>query len=741
MRLRLATVVNSEIALTRKMADSPVIQRYFMNPSDTRLRQDAFDELESYRRNFGGKSLFWVNDIDKLFYISNKEPYLVDPSLPENYWFNMTLYETDTYNFNINYNPDLKETNLWINAPVFSDDKTPVGMLGTPIRIDDFLQAVLMVDDAIALFMFNKFSEITVARDQRLVFDKVLLQNHLGKAGETIISLAKNMQDAGMDFFVHEDVVYCVSSVPVLHWYLVCGSSIKFFTLIDPMIARVFGAIFIISAFIVVIFNMYVARMNRTMESQYQELALANAQAAMASQAKSTFLARMSHEIRTPMNAIIGLSELAQRDYGAPRCLEYISGIKNAGASLLSILNDILDFSKIESGRLELSAAPYETASLLNDVLTLIGVRMAEKPLELAVDVDSGIPGSMIGDAGRVKQVLLNLLSNAVKYTNEGFIRFSAAGEQLTENMVRLTFTVEDSGIGIKPEDMPQLFNDFTRLDEKRHSAIEGTGLGLPIVRSLCQAMDGDIAVMSEYGHGSVFSAVLVQGVVDWKPMGDLGAASAARVETQRVAFTAPEAEVLVVDDFPSNLMVAEGLLAPYTMRVFTGLNGREAVELVKARSFDLVLMDHMMPEMDGMEATAAIRALGGPCAALPIVALTANVVAGMREIFLQNGFDDFLAKPIETLALDAVLQRWIPQAKQRKAQEDEGGGAALDEGVLPEISGVDVAAGLARVGGSRGRYRELLQAFRLDAAARFPLLEASPGKAGLPAFTTFVHA
>jgi CheY-like chemotaxis protein/HPt (histidine-containing phosphotransfer) domain-containing protein len=252
--------------------------------------------------------------------------------------------------------------------------------------------------------------------------------------------------------------------------------------------------------------------------------------------------------------------------------------------------------------------------------------------------------------------------------------------------------------------------------------------------------MGGDISVMSEYGRGSGFTAVLVQSVVDWQPMGDLAAASAARVETQRVAFTAPEAEVLVVDDFPSNLLVAEGLLAPYKIRVFTSLNGRDAVAMVQARSFDLVLMDHMMPEMDGMEATAAIRALGGRFTALPIVALTANVVAGMKEVFLENGFDDFLAKPIETPMLHAVLAQWIPPEKQRKAPEDIGGGAP-EEGALPEIPGVDLAAGMARIGGSPGRYRELLQVFRLEAQARFALLEASPDKEDLRAFTTFVHA
>ena len=407
-----------------------------------------------------------------------------------------------------------------------------------------------------------------------------------------------------------------------------------------------------------------------------------------ASRAKSEFLARMSHEIRTPMNAVIGLSELARRDYGMTKGLEYIAGIKNAGVSLLAIINDILDFSKIESGRLELVAAPYETAPLLNDVLTLIRVRLTGKPLELVVEADPGLPRGLVGDAIRVKQILLNLLSNAVKYTEKGSIKLSISGERKEENLIRLTLTVIDSGIGIRAEDMPQMFCDFIRFDKKRNSAIEGTGLGLSTTRHLCLAMGGDITAESEYGRGSVFSATLIQKVEDWKPMGEISTAASTRTVTQRATFSAPEAEVLVVDDSPTNLMVAKGLLAPYKMRVFTSLNGREAMDLVRERSFDLVLMDHMMPEMDGLEVVAAIRALGGRYADLPITALTANVISGMKEVFLANGFDDLLAKPIEPAELDAVLRRRIPAAKRQNLPADSQ--SLLEEtGEAPQLSEV----------------------------------------------------
>ncbi|MDR2669870.1 MAG: response regulator, partial [Desulfovibrio sp.] len=418
------------------------------------------------------------------------------------------------------------------------------------------------------------------------------------------------MRDSNIKIFIHDSIMYGVCSIPQLGWYLVDSVPITLATLFDPVMTGLFCVILGLITLIVVAFNIFVFRMQNTLESRNRQLILLNEQATAASRAKSDFLARTSHEIRTPMNAIIGLSELARREYGKPKALEYIAGIKNAGASLLAVINDILDFSKIESGNLPILPDPYETASMLNDVLTVIRVRMAETPLELIPDISPDIPGRMIGDAGRIRQILLNLLSNAVKYTQKGCIKFSVSGEPAAEDAVRLTFTVEDSGIGIKEKDLPKLFGEFVRVDEKRNSGIEGTGLGLVIARNLCRAMGGDITVQSEYGKGSVFTAVLMQTVADRQPMGDMAETTVARVEKQCATFTAPEAEVLVVDDFYSNLMVAEGLLVPYGMRVFSCLNGREAVELVRVRSFDLVLMDHMMPEMDGVEAVGIIRAM-----------------------------------------------------------------------------------------------------------------------------------
>ncbi|GHV46516.1 hypothetical protein FACS1894204_08280 [Synergistales bacterium] len=463
---------------------------------------------------------------------------------------------------------------------------------------------------------------------------------------------------------------------------------------------------------------------------------------------KTSFLAHMSHEIRTPMNAIIGMSELAARDYGKPEGLDYIKDIRQSGANLLSIINDILDFSKITSGNIQINAAPYETASLLHDALTIIKMRLQDKgkSLEFLTDIDESIPANMIGDVGRIRQILLNLLSNAVKYTESGTIKFSAAFERVCENEVALTFTVADSGIGIRSEDMQNLFDNFSRLDLKRNMNIEGTGLGLAITRNLCNAMGGDVTVESEYGKGSVFTATLRQECQNFSPMGTLYKKATAQTETPGIRFTAPNMRVLIVDDVTSNLKVCEGLLAPFKMSVSTCESGEEAVSLIRENGYDIVFMDHMMPGMDGIEATAAIRALPGEqFAVMPIVALTANAVSGMKEMFLENGFSDFLAKPIEISKLYKLMDKWTPADKRVKTETTPAATDVQPAEVI-EIKGIDSQQGIVMAGGSASRYLEILELYRRDASARIPLMAAILNKQAidegeLRSFTTQAHA
>jgi signal transduction histidine kinase/CheY-like chemotaxis protein len=484
-----------------------------------------------------------------------------------------------------------------------------------------------------------------------------------------------------------------------------------------------------------------------------EELSRQIALSEQASRAKSEFLARTSHEIRTPMNAIIGFSELARRTHGQPKCLEYIDGIRSAGGNLLTIINDILDFSKIESGSLNLVPARYGTARLLNDALTLIRARLGEKPVRLKLAVSPDIPAHMTGDYGRIRQILLNLLSNSVKYTHRGHIRLAVNAVRAGEGRAELRIEVKDTGVGIRGEDLDKLFGEFIRLDEKRNTGVEGTGLGLAITRRLCRAMGGDASAESVYGQGSTFRARVVQEAGDWTPMGPLEEEPGDRGAPRPASFSAPGAHVLVADDYASNLMVAEGLLLPYGMSLSFASGGLEAVGLARERRFDLVLMDHLMPEMDGVEALKAIKELPGG-REVPVAALTANAAFAMRVSYLELGFDDYLAKPLDPEALDRLLVRWIPLSLRRPAPAPgtyPGGaaGSSFDGPLvrpargwagLAALEGVDVKLGAARAGGT-ARYAKALEAFRKDALEFCDALAGAPGACGGEAFAAKVHS
>jgi signal transduction histidine kinase/HPt (histidine-containing phosphotransfer) domain-containing protein/ActR/RegA family two-component response regulator len=482
------------------------------------------------------------------------------------------------------------------------------------------------------------------------------------------------------------------------------------------------------------------------------------------SRSKSSFLARMSHEIRTPMNAIIGLSELAQRDYGRPEGLGYITEIRRAGSSLLSIINDILDFSKIESGKLSITTAPYQVNQLLTDILAMVGIRLRDKPLIFFTDIDRSIPRGLVGDDRSIRQILLNLLSNAVKYTPTGFVKLAGRCQAINDREVRMYFTVEDSGVGIKKEDLANLFGDFVRLDAGRiNRYVEGTGLGLSIAKSLCQMMGGDISVESEFGKGSKFTASFVQMVSDPVPLGELTDLSLApKPPESEVTYQVPGFPVLVVDDIKTNLMVASGLLEPYLMKVTTSLSGIEAVELARQIRFDLLFIDHMMPVQDGIETLRRIRDLSEHYRKVPAIAFTANAVTGMREMLLAHGFDDYISKPIDTDKLTALLDRWIPQDVRSLSRKPYRSPLEISAGPKPPawpavtqgpdsssvLAGLDypgwnIKVGIERCGQSQKKFLQVLDVFTKDVESLAGYLEvpAMENKPGLSDLAIRVHA
>jgi signal transduction histidine kinase/CheY-like chemotaxis protein/HPt (histidine-containing phosphotransfer) domain-containing protein len=455
-----------------------------------------------------------------------------------------------------------------------------------------------------------------------------------------------------------------------------------------------------------------------------------------ASKSKSDFLARMSHEIRTPMNAVIGISELAMREKEVPQSTyNLLVTIRQAGLNLLSIINDILDFSKIESGMMKVIPANYHFPSLIKDIVNIIGIKATNSMLDFQVSVDRDIPDTLFGDEVRIRQIFLNILSNAVKYTTEGFVSLTVTGKPIDNEAIAITIEVADSGRGIAQEDMAILFDDFVQLDVAKNKGIEGTGLGLAITHKLVKAMNGEISVQSEYGKGSVFTVTLPQGISEHESF---------VAETATKAFIAPTAVVLIVDDVRTNIQVAQGLLSFYEMTVDACLSGQEAIDAVKRRKYDLVFMDHMMPEMDGVEATRHIRELNNG-KNLPIIALTANAVSGMREMFLQNGFDDFLSKPIDTAMLNAVLERWLPKEKQVEAAlDDDDASAAPDSGqnrASFSLRGVDTDKGVARAGGIQENYLQTLFIFRGDAAAKAADMRTALENDDIPTYTLHAHA
>ncbi|MCL2457052.1 MAG: ATP-binding protein [Defluviitaleaceae bacterium] len=394
------------------------------------------------------------------------------------------------------------------------------------------------------------------------------------------------------------------------------------------------------------------------------------AQAEQASRSKSNFLAAMSHEIRTPLNAIIGVAEIQMQKNNLPD--EYLSDMErilHSGVGLLGIINDILDMSKIETGKMELNPSEYDIQTLIHDTVQLNVVRLGSKQIKFVLDVDEHLPTKYIGDSLRIKQILNNLLSNAIKYTEKGSITLSV-DFFMREGNTMLQFTVEDTGQGMKPEDVEKLFSEYSRFNTQSNKFVEGTGLGLSIAQKLARLMDGEITVESKFGKGSIFTVTVQQIGVESHPIGKEALEQLKsfnfkekRENEKEIRNLMPHGKVLVVDDIESNLYVAQGLLLPYRLSVDIVSSGFEAIEKINnGATYDIIFMDHMMPEMDGIETTHKLRALGYKGT---IVALTANALVGNDILFLQNGFDDYISKPIDMRRLNEVLNNWIAAAQE----------------------------------------------------------------------------
>ena len=434
-----------------------------------------------------------------------------------------------------------------------------------------------------------------------------------------------------------------------------------------------------LAVFLFCIFVVYrlLTNLIRWQNEAQKKIRVAADAAIAAGEAKSQFLAQMSHEIRTPINAVLGMNEMILRESKDKDILDYADNIKSAGNTLLTLINSILDFSKIGDGKMELSPARYELAALINEVVVSISERARQKGLRFLVDVDESLPSILFGDDVRVSQIIMNLLTNAVKYTENGDVKLTMRNEGLSDGKLKLFVSVSDTGIGIREEDMEKMFESFERLDVSRNRNIEGTGLGMSIVTKLLELMGSKLVVDSVYGRGSTFSFVLLQDIADETPIGKYEEKIAITTEERdmRKTIKAPDAKVLVVDDNNMNLKVAQSLLKLCDIKADLAVSGEEAIHKMEEETYDIVLLDHMMPKMDGIETLNELKKRSLIPIKTTMIVLTANAIVGAREQYLASGFDDYLSKPMDIDELVEKLLTYLPEKlveKEDEKPEDE---------------------------------------------------------------------
>lgn len=477
------------------------------------------------------------------------------------------------------------------------------------------------------------------------------------------------------------------------------------------------GIIFM-SLIVAEIVNSLITEQNHRLLDALRKEKRSQQEAEAANMAKSSFLANMSHEIRTPINAILGMNEMILREEKDPAIRGYAGNIQASGNSLLSIVSDVIDISKIESGKLEIIPVDYEVNSLISDCCNMAAGRAKAKELELLVECADNVPMKLCGDETHIRQIIMNLLTNAVKYTEKGTVKLIVSG-RFTDGGFVLKVDVSDTGIGIAEENLPQLFTQFQRFDLQRNRNIEGTGLGLSIVKRLCDLMSGTITARSVLGSGSTFTVELPQKVVDSTPCGGVNLNYSAGAEHEyHHSFEAPEAKILAVDDLPVNLLVIANLLKETRIKIDTAGSGRECLDKCSQQKYDLILMDHMMPEMDGVQTFEKLHGdKSSPNFETPVIMLTANALAGMREQYMDVGFADYVSKPVRGAKLEEAIRRNLPESLIKPASPEipaeavstEPSGFADICGAVPELN---VNAALQYCCGSAELLNDLLHDF-----------------------------
>ena len=694
-------------------SDVDVVRAFLKDPENEEKKRQAQEYTEKYYAGLDNWEGLYIGEWDT-HVIAHSDPNIIGmvtrTGEPLKQLQNEMTVRNGLYNAGIIVSPASQKLLLSLYCPVYDDDgKTVLGYVGGGPYVEE-LEALLacVEDETTEYYMINVLSKMYIFAE-----DKSLMATDIKE--EMLLSLISTINEnedviiGSKEYFDSKNgrSLAAYEYIPEYGWAVVsCNSEKNIYADVNRNM-KVLAVICIISDVVIGVLSWlfirlstrplkYVEtaiiqlkelklkkdpRLNKYIngESEIAQIATAidslydsikdmlNAEkekqvAIAASESKARFLASMSHEIRTPINIVIGMNEMILRENQDETIQEYAYNIKGASHMLLGLVNDVLDLSKIEAGKLQIVECDYHTSSLLNDVVLGVKGYMNQKQLRLNLEMDETIPAVLNGDEIRIKQILNNLLSNAVKYTDEGSVTFSAKAV-MRENDFSLLFTVTDTGRGIRQEDLDKLFEGFIRLEMDKNRYIEGTGLGLNITKLLVDNMGGTIEVHSEYGKGSSFTVSIPQKIIDVSPMGDLQQAYKQEVKknSDEKLLYAPDKKILVVDDNKMNLTVIGALLKRSKLQVEFATSGMECLEKAKVNKFDLILMDHMMPEMDGIQTFHYIRETDG-CMnqQTPVIVLTANALDGMREYYMGEGFADYLSKPIEADKLEQVLGRLL---------------------------------------------------------------------------------
>ncbi len=654
--LRQVSAAKSEALLcAHTMASNPVLEEFFQNPDGNTRQETVQNSCLKHVSSLPSSCItFFVSDKDLRYYENGEFRYRIFPPSEQDSWYE-TAYEKDYCLITKETDPQSRRHWLRMSVPVYRADGMKSGVAG-----------IRMPVDAMGDLLHTPWEE----RDKYL-----LLRDENGNFA-SCYALPDRIEEKAMLYGLQEEL----KRLPLQHADVLRGTSdlgsfqlaplndtwslllIHPFSLQSGIIchALMFAILLFMTAviFSIVQTRRYI-RENKVIREQKKQIEILN-------ENQSSFFSSMSHEIRTPINTIIGLDEMILREDISDEVAEDARGIAGAGNMLLALINDILDMSKLTNGKMEIVSAPYDTATMLLDIVSMIMVKAKEKDLEFLIDIAPDLPSSLLGDEVRIKQVLLNLLTNAVKYTREGTVAFKVRCEHLAEGAVNVTYSVEDTGIGVKKESLPYLFDAFKRVDVQKNHMIEGTGLGLSIVKQLVELMGGTIDVRSIYLRGSTFTVTLSQEVVRPEAIGELDlktrGSGHSRTAYQQ-SFEAPSARILIVDDNEMNLTVETKLLRGTKIQVDTADSGKKALSMTQVTRYDVLLLDHLMPEMDGITCLHEIRRqTGGLNRNTPAIALTANAGRKNELLYEREGFDCYLSKPVNGGQLESMLLAFLPE-------------------------------------------------------------------------------